>query len=183
MNNINPNTLKILTISCVWIFVGFYFFEWWAARNLKLKIFSIGPRLVNFQESWQKAIFPSPTIFETHSGIFKVIDQNLLLFKYKEPILSFQFKTPLPLKGTIRINDNVATIEGRTPIVPLIVIFGLFAFINYVGLKMLLSDLDAGNKGLKVLFFGWGVVLLMIVVSYLIERKRLLKVFYEIKNF
>ncbi len=85
-------------------------YEWKETKKFNRKLFLLGFCVLKFEIPWKKKFISPSGILDTESGKFKVIDESLILFRANYPKqLSFDFKTPLPLNGSISISNEVAT--------------------------------------------------------------------------
>ena len=117
---------------------------------------------------------------ETENGKFDVAGSHLGLFRRKEYWYGFRFHTPFPIKGVLRWDGPTPVVEGRIPVMP-VVIAGVIAvsWITYA-VPVILRDGSAGDIALAI------AVLIFIVgvcgIDILVEIQRARKILGELQD-
>lgn len=151
--------------------VGGNFYEWWGMKNFNPKVYSIGPKVLNFQEAWIIALTPSQNIFKTTSGSFKILGQNQSLFKYDLRFFGFQIRTAFPFKGSLNLDGGHATISARVPITNVTLFCIWFLFWTTISVGMIFSGQREWYEGFFQLIFGWLFIFGISYFSLKFEKK------------
>jgi len=64
----------------------------------------------------ERAPIDTARVYKTRIGKFKFLNPRECLFCLKFQIFALRIQTPFPIKGRIRLDNGVATIEGRIPL-------------------------------------------------------------------
>jgi hypothetical protein len=184
-------TLPELILAGFFIFMGltvlfafiYSLFEQFAMTKMRYPTYIKGFKILDFDDSnnfMKRKRMQLNEIYNLTSGKFKFINEGKCIFRDKFYLLKMY--TPFPLKGLMTIDDKRVHIEGRQPIGT--TIFFITWFAGWTILSILMGVLKKSIVfSLFPLSVGWILILAMYLFCVNIEKKRLLAVYEEIKDF
>jgi len=104
--------------------------EWLLVTLFWPPIYRTGPRVLREERQVpiQISSMQVGRMRETKVGKYKVVSVDTVLYRNRNRM--FGFHTPFPVRGTIKIGNQLATIEGRIPLGPIVFILCFLCFIG-----------------------------------------------------
>jgi len=143
-------------------------------------VYKNGFRVFNENEA-----IPSPTsdkigkTIVTDGGKFKIISNELCLFRINFPFFTFRIHTPFPIKGTISWKNGIASVEGRIPVFSSVFFLAWLTGCTAAGTLGMESE---GLSGITFLLLGWVFASAIYLFSVPLEIRRAREIINEIAS-
>lgn len=185
--------MEVVRILSIALFVGawlvaliswFYsLYEFVSMHRFRASTFTRG-RLV-FQESApfpiERTTIDTGRVYKTRIGKFQFLNPRECLFCLKFQIFSLRIQTPFPIKGRIRLDNGVATIEGRIPLGTTIFLGAWLVGWTVGGLMFAVMDPAVAVESFGFTAVGWLFAGAIYFVSLPIELGRARRIVEEIR--
>ncbi len=169
----------VLTLVIGWLSELFLIVAW------SRPAFQTGRVMVDRAEPWSPArAVPVGVVVSTDNGKFKFVTPRLCLFRGKFRFFAVRLHTPFPLKGAMELGEAGVRVCGRLPVAPFAFLLAWLAM--WTVFPVVGAFHGVGRQGpVEMVWFvllGWATAAVIYYVSVWVERKRLLGVYGELKD-